>query len=290
MTTLNDTDLEEAAAQAARSRKSDKRWKLGLAFAVLLLAAVTVLASMLAQNNARLASENATFASQQQEEKKDIAKEAGRALCGSGDREIYDRELCAKWAEAAQEPDVAPTEPPQIGGPSQADLVNAFRDYCSNGNCKGQDGQPPSPDDVAAAFARFCADGKCTGPAGKDAKDGRDGVDGQGLAPSPEMVLAAVTDFCSTGICRGADGATGPPPTSEAILAAVQQFCAADACRGPVGATGEKGEKGDKGDPPSSITYTSGPMAGYTCTADPPGSSTYTCAAPVAPPTTGAKP
>lgn len=58
---------------------------------------------------------------------------------------------------------------------------------------------------------------------------------------------------------------------------------------GPAGANGANGADGQDGASPSSITFTSGPMAGYTCTANPPGSSTYTCAAPAAPPTAGAK-
>lgn len=291
MTILNDPDLLAAAELSSKSRKSDKRWKLGLALAVLLLAAVTTIAVVLGTNNARLASENAAFASQKQDEMKEIAKEAGRALCGSGDREIYDRDLCEKWAEAAQEPTVVPPDPAVVGGPSQPDLVNAFREYCAGGNCKGQDGQPPTPDDVAAAFARFCSDGRCVGPAGKDAEDGQPGKDGQALPPEPAMVLAAVSDYCSTGACRGADGATGPPPTPEAILAAVQQFCAADACRGPAGNDGQKGEKGDKGDPPSSIVMVD-PKSGQTltCTPDPPGSTTYTCAAATTPEASPAPP
>lgn len=291
MTTLNDPKLLAAAELSAKSRKSDKRWKLGLAFAVLLLAAVTTIAVVLGTNNARLASENAEFASQQHDEKKQIAEEARQALCSSGDREIYDRELCEKWAEAAQEPSMVPTDPAVVGGPTQPDLVNAFREYCAGGNCKGQDGQPPTPDDVAAAFARFCADGRCVGPAGKDARDGRDGEDGQALPPEPAMVLAAVSDYCSTGACRGADGVNGPPPTPEAILAAVQQFCAADACRGPAGNDGQKGDKGDKGDPPSSIVIVD-PKTGQTltCTPNPPGSTTYTCAASPAPEASPAPP
>lgn len=291
MTILNDPKLLAAAELSSKSRKSDKRWKLGLAFTVLLLAAVTTIAVVLGTNNARLASENAAFASQKQDEMKEIAKEAGLALCGSGDREIYDRDLCEKWAEAAQEPNVEPATPAVVGGPSQPDLVNAFREYCAGGNCKGQDGQPPTPDDVAAAFARFCSDDRCVGPSGKDAVDGQPGRDGESLPPEPAMVLAAVSDYCSTGACRGADGVNGPPPTPEAILAAVQQFCAADACRGPAGNDGQKGDKGDKGDPPSSIVIVD-PKSGQTltCTPDPPGSTTYTCAAAATPEATPAPP
>ncbi|MBT2594724.1 hypothetical protein [Arthrobacter sp. ISL-72] len=281
MSDYDDPELRAAAAAAARSRKSDKRWKMLLTVLSLLLGVVTVVAFWLSMNNARLASENATFAQQQQGEKKEIAKEAGKALCGEGDRQIYDRDLCAKWAEAAGEPTIAPSAPPvPIGGPSQADLVEAFRAYCAGGNCKGRDGQPPTPDDIAAAFVRFCSDGRCTGPAGQDAappKDGKDGTDGVSLPPAPEVVLAAVQTVCANDACRGpagADGKEGPPPTAEAILAAVQQVCANDACRGPAGADGQTGATGPA---PASFTFTDRTGTTYTCTPNPPGSATYTC-------------
>ncbi len=283
MNEYNDPELRAAAAAAARSRRSDKRWKILLTLLSILLGAVTAVAFWLAVTNADLATENASFAQQQQDEKKEIAKEAGKALCGTGDREIYDRDLCAKWAEAAQEPNIPPAAP-ALGEPSQADLVNAFREYCAGGNCKGADGQPPTPDDIAAAFVRFCADGRCTGPAGKDAKDGSDGAkgaDGQPLPPTPEMVLAAVTTYCSTGACvgpAGTDGEPGPGPTPEAVLAAVQQVCSNDACRGPAGADGTDGQDGATGPAPTSI-HIRDAVTGrtQTCVPDPPGSTDYTC-------------
>lgn len=237
-----DKAIEEQETDLNRRNRAVRRRNmmiLGLAFAASLFALICL---FLALENDRLAASNARFAQQQQGEKKEIAKEAGEALCGEGDRQIYDKDLCAKWAEAAGEPTIAPSAPAVPLGPSQADLVQAFREYCADGNCKGQDGAPPTADDIAAAFVAFCADGRCTGPAGKDAapaQDGKDGANGVSLPPSGEMVLAAVTTYCgASGACVGATGADGPPPTAEAVLAAVQQVCANDACRGPMGPAG----------------------------------------------------
>lgn len=273
MSDYDDPELAAAARAAARSRRSDKRTKLLLTILSLMLAAAVIIAAWLAVNNAQLATENASFGQQQQGEKKEIAKEASQALCGQGDRQIYDRELCAKWAEAAQEPTIVPTAPTP-GGPSQADLVNAFRQYCADGNCRGRDGNPPTADDIAAAFVTFCADGRCTGPAGRDAVNGKDGADGEPLPPSMDMVLAAVTQVCATGLCTGPPGAageTGPGPSSDMVLAAVQQVCANDACRG---ATGEKGEAGAA---PSVIRIKDAAGRPQTCVPDPPGSTDYSC-------------
>lgn len=271
-----DEELEAAAAKAALSRKSDKRWKQRLAALALAFALLSAITIYLAVNNGQLAAENASFGAQQQGEKKEIAREASRALCGQGDLQIYDQDLCAKWAEAAQEPTVTQPAAP-LSGPSQADLVNAFRTYCDEGNCRGRDGQPPTPDDIAAAFAQFCADGRCVGPAGKDAVNGKDGVDGKSIGPTPDMVLAAVVDYCSTGLCvgpRGSDGGDGAPASPDAIFIAVQQFCANDACRGPAGADGSTGATGPA---PAMIRIKDAAGRPQTCVPDPPGSADYSC-------------
>jgi hypothetical protein len=252
-----DKAIEEQETDLNRRNRAVRRRNLmilGLAVAAVLFALICL---FLAMDNHRLAASNAMFAQQQQGEKKEIAKEAGKALCGEGDRQIYDMDLCAKWAEAAGEPTIAPSVPAApLGGPSQADLVEAFRAYCADGNCRGRDGQSPTPDDIAAAFARFCSDGRCKGPAGAN---GTAGADGKATQPTPEMVLAAVSAYCAPGICVGPSGAQGPGPTAEAILAAVQQFCANDACRGPAGADsavpgpagadGGEGPQGPQGEP-----------------------------------------
>ena len=240
-------ELKRAQAEAARSRKTAKWTMLGLALLSIILIGAVAVAVGLAASNADLATENASFGAQQQDEKKEIAKEASHALCGQGDRQIYDRELCAKWAEAAQEPTVPPVAPPLDNGPSQAELVNAFRIYCEEGNCRGADGAPPTADDIAAAFVRFCSDGRCVGQAGEK---GTDGTNAEPLAPQYEMVLAAVTDVCRTGICNGPAGLDGANATQEMVLTAVQTVCANEACRGPAGPAGADSEvPGPEGKP-----------------------------------------
>lgn len=272
-----ETEKLEEEVRAARFR--DKRQKWGLfVLSMLLMTAVAVIWLLLVNAENR-ADHSAGVAVAEQSEKKEIAKEAQKALCGTKDREIYDKDLCTKWAEAAQEPVTTPVDPPVvIGGPSQAELVDAFRAYCAEGNCRGRDGAAPTADDIAAAFVKFCADGRCVG---KDGAAGKPGKDAKPLAPEYAMVLAAVTEVCSTGVCTGPSGKDGTPgkdganATPEMVLAAVQQVCADGACRG------EKGENGAKGEPGQNVTLVSwtDPRTGdkYTCTPNPPGSTTLTC-------------
>lgn len=285
MSDYNDKEFVAAANAAARSRKSDKRWKLLLTMLSLLLAVVTIVAVSLAMANGRLAGENAEFAAAQQGEKKEIAREARQALCGSGDMEIYDQQLCEKWADAAQEPVVTPSTPPVADdGPTQAELVQAFREYCAEGNCRGRDGADPTPEDIARAFAEFCADGRCRGPAG-DA-----GAPGASAAPpTPEMMLAAVTTYCADGRCigpKGEQGADGASATAETVFAAVAAYCGTGACTGPPGAPGQPGAdstvpgpQGEAGPPPTQFSFTDQTGRRHTCVPDPPGSTTYTCTA-----------
>lgn len=247
-----EAEAERLENEVHKARRTDKRQKWWLfTLSMLLMVTLAVIGILLMQTQDR-AEKSEGVAVAEQAEKKQIAQEARQVLCGTGDREIYDRELCAKWAEAAQEPVAAPMD----DGPSREEIVSAFRAYCAEGdNCKGRDGATPTPDDIAAAFGRFCADGKCTGPAGKD---GADGADGEPLAPEYDMVLAAVTEVCATGVCTGpagkdgVNGADGANATPEMVLAAVQTYCADDACRGPAGPPGADstvpGPKGDKGD------------------------------------------
>lgn len=248
-----------------RRRRNDRRQKWGLfVLTMLLLVAVAALVPLL-NMAVNQADDNGAQVVVEQAEKKDLAKEAQQALCGTKDTEIFDKDLCEKLATAAQEPVTVPDEPPAILGPSRADLVQAFRAYCAEGeNCRGADGAAPTADDIAAAFVAFCADGRCVGATGEDGKDG------EPLAPEYETVLAAVTDYCSTGVCVGREG---PGPSTEMVLAAVQTVCANDNCRGPAGADstvpgpdGKPGEPGrgiaDSYCPPDTglwqITYTDG--------------------------------
>jgi hypothetical protein len=270
-------DIDEQLTELDRENKAARRRNLLIILLAVLALMFALVCGWLAFDNNRLADANAQYGAQQAQEKQTIAKEAQKALCGTKDSEIYDKAICEKLADAAQEP--APVVPPSADGPSQEELVKAFREYCADGNCKGRDGAPPTADDIAASFVKFCADGRCTGPAGKDAQpatngkdgvdgangvDGVDGKDGQSLPPSGEMVLAAVTTYCSTtGACVGAPGKDGPPPTAEAVLAAVQQVCANSACVGPMGPAGAdstvpgpEGPQGVQGEPGRGIADT----------------------------------
>jgi len=258
-----DRKIDAELADLDRQNRLARRRNLLMVAAIVVAVLLAAVCAFLALDRDRLAQENAQYGRAQADEKQVIAKEAQKALCGTKDSEIYDKAICEKLADAAQEP--PPPEAPTAVGPSQEELVKAFREYCAEGNCQGRDGTSPTADDIATAFVRFCSDGRCTGPAGKDGepaepgaagadgKDGKNGVDGQALPPSGEMVLAAVTTYCSTsGACVGPTGAVGPPPTAEAVLAAVKQVCANNACvgpMGPAGADGQTGPKGDQGEP-----------------------------------------
>lgn len=277
MTAAAEHDLDMLVEEVDRRRRNDRRQKWGLFVLSMLLMVACSAVGLLLTDALDRADHSEGVAVAEQTEKKEIAKEAQKALCGTKDSEIYDKAICEKLAEAAQEPAI-PTEPPAPGGPSQAELVEAFRAYCEEGNCKGKDGAPPTADDIAAAFVQFCADGRCVG---KDGAEGKPGKDAEPLGPSYSMVLAAVTEVCSTGVCTGAPGKDGTPgkdganATPEMVLAAVQQVCADGACRG------EKGDPGEKGADGQNVTLVSwtDPRTGdkYTCTPNPPGSTTLTC-------------
>ena len=310
-----DRDIEAQESDLERLNRAARRRNLVIVVLAVLSLIFGIVCAWLAFERDRLAEANAQYGQEQAQEKQTIAKEAQKALCGTKDSEIYDKAICEKLADAAQEPPPPPAEPPALAGPTQAELVKAFREYCEQGNnCRGRDGAAPTADDIAAAFVKFCADGRCTGPAGKDAppaepgKDGAkgetgaagaSGADGISLPPTQEMVLAAVTTYCTGGACVGPIGPAGPPPTAETVLAAVQQVCANNACQGPAGPAGPagvdgqpgaQGEPGPQGPPPASFTFTWANST-YTCTPNPPGSTTYACdpAGPV-PPVIGVNP
>jgi hypothetical protein len=283
------TDLQQeitkASTKAATSRKTSKRIQLWLLItSVLLAVSVAVIVALLhnAENRADVSGAQVVT---EQEEKKEIANQAQKALCQEGDKLVFDRELCEYWATVAQEP---PVQLPEVAnnGPTQAELILAFRAYCDAGNCRGEDGETPTPDDIAAAFVKFCANDRCTGPEGKP------GEAAEPLAPEFEMVLAAVTQYCASGACVGPSGAGGANATQDMVLAAVQAVCANDACRGE---KGDDGEKGEKGDPPTVIHVIDPAGRPQTCTPNPPGSTEYYCTwdekpgptLPIEPPTGG---
>lgn len=236
MTTLNDTKLEAAQQAAARSRKADKRWKLWLAFTVLLLLAVVAFAGWLAFDNHRLAVVNAQYGAEQAQEKQNLAQAATDALCQTTDQTAAASETCRNLEKAATEPTQGPQGVQGIQGiPGPQGIPGA----------KGEKGETGATGATGAA-----------GVTGSDGEPGANGADS--TVPGPPGP-------------QGEQGAVGPMgPAGPA---------------GAPGANGADGTDGQDGASPSSITFTTGPMSGYTCTADPPGSSTYTCAAPAATPT-----
>lgn len=257
-----DATMEELESKVKSSRHVDKRQKWILFWLVGVVTALSIGLLALYLDTRGQAEASAEVAVEAQQEKVEVASEARQAICGDQDQEIYDRELCEKLAGIAEEDPLPPVDSPAvvIGGPSQAEIVQGFREYCAEGNCRGPEGAEPTPEDIADAFARFCADGRCTGPAGADGepgsdappvKDGADGVDGVNGAdgadappPSLDLMLAAVTSYCADGRCVGPQGAEGPPPTEEALTASVAAYCSSGACTGSEGPAGPSGPAG----------------------------------------------
>ena len=243
----DDTEMDEQFQGVREARKKSLKIQITLFWALMLAILSLIISGWLLLQSWQEKDTAVQQVVAEQAEKKEIAQEAQEALCGTGDREIYDREICERLAEAAEQP------APPADEVTQTEIVQAFREYCEAGNCRGANGRTPTAEEVAAAFSRFCADGKCRGPAGEDAPPPVDGVDGQdGQNATPEMVLAAVTEYCSDGRCVGAAGANGepgPPPSAEAIQAAVNAFCANGACVGAPGTNGTNGTDGAPGTP-----------------------------------------
>jgi hypothetical protein len=121
---------------------------------------------------------------------------------------------------------------------------------------KGDKGDKGDPGDVGLTGATGA-----TGPAGPKGDKGDTGNTGGTGADGKSIT--------------GATGATGPQ--GEKGDTGSTGATGATGAQGPQGAAGPAGPAGPPGPSPSSITFTEGPMAGYTCTADPPGSTSYTC-------------
>jgi hypothetical protein len=234
-----------------------------------LLVFVLLIVWRLGVKNAELASENARVANAQAEEKQEMGQLFSNACAKEPEFKStpVGKLACENSERIAKGPDQVVEEPPKQGergpGPTEAQVSAAVVSYCESHQCKGADGRTPSPDDVAKAVLAYCTGGTCKGKDGAPAP-----------AVTPEELGIAVATYCADGRCVGPAGLPGPAPTPEEIATAVANYCANGACKGEDGVDGEKGEKGD---PPSSITFTNGPMAGYTCTQDPPGSTSYSC-------------
>lgn len=242
MTTLNDPKLERAQQAAARSRKSDKRWKLSLAFTVILLLAVVAVAGWLAYDNHRLAIANAQYGAEQRTEKQNLAQAATDTLCKSAEQTAAESETCRSLEKAATEPSPGPQGVQGLQGIPGP---------------KGDQGLP-GPQGVQGVQGTAGPKGDA-GAAGASGAAGANGVDGM----------------------NGADSTVPGPPGPQGEPGPMGPIGPAGPA-GPAGATGANGTNGvdgKDGTSPSSFTFTDTLGTTYTCTPNPPGSSTYTCAA-----------
>lgn len=250
MTTLNDTKLERAQQAAARSRKSDKRWKLSLAFTVILLLAVVAVAGWLAYDNHRLAIANAQYGAEQRTEKQNLAQAATDTLCKSAEQTAAESETCRSLEKAATEPSPGPQGVQGLQGIPGPRGEQGLPGAQGVQGIQGMAGPKGDKGDIGAAGA--------SGAAGSSGQDGADST-----VPGPP----------------GPQGEQGPlGPVGPAGPA------------GAAGANGTNGVDGKDGTSPSSFTFTDTLGTTYTCTPNPPGSSTYTCAAAGTPPTAGVTP
>lgn len=120
-----DKTLEELEANVKSSRHVDKRQKWILFWLVGVVTALSIGLLALYLDTRGQAEASAEVAVTEQQEKVEVVTEARQALCGDKDQEIYDRELCEKWAGIAESEPLPVSEDPTvvIGGPSQADIV-----------------------------------------------------------------------------------------------------------------------------------------------------------------------
>lgn len=208
MTTLNDPKLEKAQQDAARSRKADKRWKLSLAFTVILLLAVVTVAGWLAYDNHRLAIANAQYGAEQRTEKQNLAQAATDTLCKSPDQTAAESETCRSLEKAATEPSPGPQGVQGlqgIPGPKGEQGVPGAQGVQGIQGAKGDKGDT-GPAGVAGAPGSSGKDGADStvpgppgpqgeqgpigpvgpaGPAGAPGANGTNGVDGKdGTSPS----------------------------------------------------------------------------------------------------------
>lgn len=256
-----------ATEEAARLRRKDRWWKLGLAWGLLLVLAAVAVTGWAAMENRSRADAAYALAVQEKDEKQSLA-DAFATACAAADfaETPAGKAVCAKADAASKEASgVAGYDMPPLD--VYATVTGLFKNYCSSGICKGEPGSPPSPEQIADAFADFCAStGECQGP--------------QGHTPTPAMTLAAVTTYCADGACKGADGKNA---STEMVAQAVTAYCATGQCVGP---KGEPGSPGSVGPAPASFEFVDPSGATQACVPDPPGTTTYRCTPkPVAPST-----
>lgn len=203
MTTLNDDQLADAQRAAARSRKADKRWKLWLAFAVLLLLAVVTVAGWLAFDNHRLAVANAQYGAEQAQEKQNLAQAATDALCKSTDQTAAASETCRNLEKAATEPTQGPQGVQGIQGIPGPQGIQGPQGEAGPKGEKGDTGTAG----VTGASGTNGADGTDSTVPGPPGPQGEQG-------PQGPMGPAGPAGADGTNGLNGTDGKEGPAPSS----------------------------------------------------------------------------
>ncbi|MFJ4168482.1 hypothetical protein ACIPY3_03120 [Paenarthrobacter sp. NPDC089714] len=200
MTTQSDEQLAAAQRAAARSRKSDKRWKLWLAFSVLLLLAVVAVAGWLAFDNHRLAVVNAQYGAEQAQEKQNLAQAATDALCKSADQTAAASETCRNLEKAATEPTQGPQGIQGIQGVPGPQGIQGPQGEAGPKGEKGDVGTT-GPDGAAGANGVDGANSTVPGPAGPQGEQGP-------IGPAGPAGSAGANGT------NGVDGKDGAPPSS----------------------------------------------------------------------------
>lgn len=206
---LPDTELAEATNASARSRRSDKRTKLALAFLSILLAAALACVVWLATDYHRLSQENASFGAVQAQEKQTLAEEF-TAACAEEDfaQTTAGQNVCRKAEQVASEPVSSAADGAQ--GPQGVQGAQGPRGPA------GQDGAAstvPGPQGIEGPAGIQGIPGIPgipgapgvngePGPAGPQGVPGRDGADS--TVPGPQGI-------------PGVSGANGTTPTSIAF-------------------------------------------------------------------------
>lgn len=227
MTTLNDPELEAAQAEAAKSRRADKRTKLLLAGLSLLLLAVVAVAGWLAFDNHRLAVANAQYGAEQAQEKQNLAQAATDALCQTADQTAAATETCRNLEKAATEPSQGPQG------------IQGIQGIPGPQGIQGPQGEPGPKGDKGD-----------TGTAGVAGIAGTNGVDGADSTvpgpPGPQGEQGPVGPVGPAGPA-GATGATGADGAAPSSITFTDQDGVTHTCTP---------------NPPGSTTYTCASAAG----------------------------
>ncbi|MFJ4026013.1 hypothetical protein ACIPWF_00845 [Paenarthrobacter sp. NPDC089989] len=204
MTTTNDPELEAAQAEAAKSRRADKRTKLLLAGLSLLLLAVVVIAGWLAFDNHRLAVANALYGVEQAQEKQNLAQAATDNLCQPADQTTAAAsETCRNLERAATEPSQGPQGVQGIQGipgPKGEPGIQGAQ------GVQGIQGDKGDKGDTGTAGA--------LGAAGSNGTDGLDSTVPGPAGPQGEQGPMGPAGPAGANGTNGIDGKDGAPPSS----------------------------------------------------------------------------